>query len=262
MKILITISTDKCSEIFQKLLLGDRREPVRIDPRDEPNTIKENDVVGALWRFIKGDYMNGQSPIPAGDMEKIEMLYNCRHKFKKYLTPKSKLLYRGSTLNLSKAKSLLKRLPTPTKLRGVSGKPSSDASLYSGMDLKGGVKFYVFDYKYTPKMKIQSWTTDGIVAGMFSLEDVGQAGDPVGNYVKKIDRRVDTLIHAPNQLKGIPVIYQASTDDSFFGSKEFGNKVGDAVIGMWQNEIYRLGRSIKVKMYVPCVMLDALKEKM
>ncbi len=166
-----------------------------------------------------------------GDLEK---LYKCRHKFVKYLTPKTSTVYKG--IRWETNSKMLAKHKGRVKLNGFNG-----------------TLFYVYDLMYSPKHKIQEWTTNLLVAGGRSL---GLDGNFLKNvYLSTLDRvyvnptrkrlgvqKVDKLV--------VPTIIAAKTDDSFFGSHAFSQRIGD-VTGINEDMVFRLGKQVRARFYVP-----------
>ena len=238
--------TDDCEAWFQKKLFSDDGKPITIDPGSEENTEIENRVIQMLKRFVEGSTMDSNSSGVT-----IDKLLKCKKHFEKWLTPKSKVMYRGSRSPVKKALDVLRKTTKTTKKVKFKG--------------LGKIEFYEYPGDYKPRSKMQSWTPTAEVAAVFAIGDIydGSISNPEFDMQFDIKDKIDDLdgTGSANNIDWVPFIYMAKTDNSFFGSKDFGNEVAQQVIETQRDEVYRIGGNIKTKMYAPVDLVDKILDE-
>ena len=230
-----------CEAWFQDKLFSGKKGKFQVDMGPEENTAVENNIVDMLDDFVHGDTMNGGK-----QTKELDKLLQCRGYFENWLTPKAKHLLRGTEMESEQLITIMKGNPNPPikQLPGIKG-----------------MNYFVYESSYTPKSKMQSWTTTPVVAAYFSQ---GQPyfGGPETGYVISINNSIKGFARRLAQrAQRVPVIHVAKTDKSFFGSKKFGNKISKQVIRGEQDEVYRIGSTIKTKIYVPEPLNEVLWDK-
>jgi hypothetical protein len=211
-------NTPLCEKWFQKHLFSDNLSK----PSKEKNTSTEDKI----WDELK-NYVENTKPVKP---KFIKMLVECKDKFKKYLTPKHKIAYRGLVLNfdLEKFQTMKRKL--------VKSKYAPKHGLYE------------FQYTYTPGKSVESWTVDFKVAVHFVTKNHVPIKHLEEHHVVKSYRHQ------------CPVILKTRVDDSFFMSPKLINTVVDETnINNYEHEIFKLGEEkIKVKAYMSKKVFDFL----
>lgn len=144
-RVVLKSNKELCFKWFEKFLFGEEfKEP-------EYNTSVEDNLWEILVRFKRGEWMESKKPKQV--KLAFEKLKSCKPYFKSLLTPKGKVMYRGSVISYNSYKKLTK------------GKTST-------IDRELG-EIYIVDYVYKPKSVIQSWTTSKSIANRFGDADHG-----------------------------------------------------------------------------------------
>jgi len=228
------IPKHKFFDIFEKYLFGEEfNKPSETNP--EENTSKENRIWNILSSFLEGSWMHSKKPKKV--LNAFKILKAAKPYYENLLNPKAKKLYRGLLLSRAESKKLLNM---------KSGKTvKSKAAPKKGL--------YVFNYNFIPRDEIQSWTESKKVASYFANETA--SGIEAG--------LMNNLEDDPDIPKNrLPIIFEAKNNNSFFMNPKLTNRAFGDVSGFGdEEEVLRIGKGIKGKLYIPKLFFDEFRNK-
>lgn len=224
---------------FGNLLFGEGLQGFKT--KFEKNTSPEARALDALKSFVSGVGL-GPSLTPSAT-KAIKLLIAHKSKFKALLQPTAKFAYRGSPISLKKWDFSLITPKTPVEK-------------FLGID------HYKISVVYKPHTKVQSWTVNPLIAGFFSTGPGFYPERSDNAYKSMIKKRLasqsDWVKRAggksPFQPDHVYAVYKTQVDSSFVGSPKLAAALAETVLqqggGLSEEEIFRLGSSIKCTMYV------------
>jgi len=211
-----------CFDWFEKYLFGENFG------HDEKNTKVENRLWNILKSFIQGTFMKESTPKEV--IDGFRKLQECQEYYKDLLTPPTGDIYRGFRFSNRKLKKLKDE---PKKLIKHESTPKE------GM--------YVFDYIYTPRDILQSWSISERVASKFANSKIGRI-----NSFKENLENTDSITNS------IPAIFIAKIDNTFFLDPKFLQKIENDPD---QGEVVRLGKRIKGKLLISKKLFNIIKDR-
>ena len=232
-------TSNKCNKLFGDVLFGDSAHQFWFKP-EEKNTDIENNLMLLLNDYIKYN-------IDIEDSKDVIELYNCRKYFEKLLTPKETTMWRGiggfmpssiETLNIKQRLNFAKEV----KLPGIES------------------SFYDIGYvDYVPRRLVESWSTSANIAYCFTISSDGCTGD-IKDIMNTVIKEFKQASGISDILEYLPLLYSTKTDNSFFGTKTLSNAFRKAARLPNENEIFRLGKKIRCKIYMPTAIGLALRK--
>lgn len=184
----------------------------------EPDTKIEREIFRTVEAFVEG---NSHKP---EIIKAFKSLMACMKQYPDVLEPKLREIYRGKVVKLDDLRQYVPKSIDDYK-RLAASKPLR-------IDSTGYVKV-TDNYKYTPRFEVQSWTTSLSVAAKFA-----QGGAVFDTHVPAI-------------------LYGNLPKAELLFNPTFINKLARSVLGSSEDEVVRVGKTLKCTLYVP---LDSLVE--